>query len=49
MADEDRVGGAAQNLAGKAKDAAGGVLGARAGARNTLAVGGPAAAVRRTA
>jgi uncharacterized protein YjbJ (UPF0337 family) len=27
MADEDRVGGAAQNLAGKAKDAAGGALG----------------------
>jgi uncharacterized protein YjbJ (UPF0337 family) len=27
MADEDRIGGAAQNLAGKAKDAAGDVLG----------------------
>jgi uncharacterized protein YjbJ (UPF0337 family) len=27
MADEDRIGGAAQNLAGKAKDAAGGALG----------------------
>ena len=27
MADEDRIGGSAQNLAGKAKDAAGGALG----------------------